>query len=349
MSVRLNVNEKIILINNLATLLSSGVPILEAVEVSAKYTKGNSKKVLEQLGKDLQQGTNISETLSKFPNSFSPVTINLVRAAEESGNLDQALVNIEDNLKKQKEFNGKIKTALTYPTLVGMVFLMVMTSILVFVMPRISQVFAKLKINIPASTKFLIAFSELFNNNIIWFALGAFLFVVLMFILFKYQRGIIIGILTALPGVSTLAKYIDLARFSHNMHILLKSGIPITHALELTESVVLKKEIKQTIKDARDAVSGGQKLSDGLRKSGNFPELMTLILEAGERSGKLDKAMNELAQRYEADAEGMLKTITTLLEPLLLVVIGVFIGGIMLSIIAPIYQLIGNISATAGR
>lgn len=349
MGLRLSMSEKVVIINNLATLITAGVPILEAVNVSQKYSKGNSKKVLNEIEKDLKQGRSISQTFAKFPDAFNAVTVNLIKAAEESGNLDASLKNIELNLKKEKEFNSKIMAALTYPALVMGVFLIIILVILMYVVPRVSQVFSKLKVDMPLPTRVIIAISGFFNSNLLLVGVATALLVLVAILIFIYKKEWVVTVVTAIPGISKLAQYIDLARFTHNMDVLLKSGIPITHALELTEKVVNKKEIKKTVVQARAAVSGGESLSNGLRKSKAIPELMILIIEAGERSGTLDESMNNLAEKYEADTESMLKTITTLLEPLLLVLIGGMVGGIMLSIIAPIYQLIGNIGAASGR
>lgn len=349
MSIKISINDKLTLINNLGTLIGAGVPILEAISVSAKYSKGGTKAILNQMEEDLKQGKSIHDSFAKFPKTFSPVTINLIKAAEESGNLDNALVDIEQNLKSQKEFNSKIKAALTYPTLVFAVFALILLVILTYVVPKVSDVFSKLKVDIPVPTQILIKSSDILVNSYVYVLLGLLISVGITMLMIKYRKDLLITILTSLPLVSKLAQYIDLARLTHSMNVLLKSGIPITHALDLTANIVARRDIRKALNSARDAVSGGDSLSNSLKDSKVIPELMILIIEAGEKSGTLDKSMKELAERYERDTEELLRTITTLMEPILLVLIGGMVGGIMLAIIAPIYNLIGNISATAGR
>lgn len=348
MRLRLNTNEKLTLINNLGTLIGAGVPILEAVSVSQNYTKGNTKIVLKEMEKDLNQGKSISDTFSKFPKAFSPIIINLIKAAEESGNLDGALKNIEVNLKKEMEFNGKIKAALTYPALVMAVFAFIMLVILLYVIPKVAQVFSKLKIDIPKATELIIMFSNFLVGNLLLIGILTPIVLILFFLLIKFRKEFVISLVTKLPGISQLMQILDLAQFTHNMSVLLKSGVPITHGLELAEHVVFKKVIKEAVVAGRKAVSDGNSLSYGFRQSKAIPQLMILIIEAGERSGTLEKAMEELASRYEMDAESKLRAITTLMEPLMLVLIGGMVGGIMLSIIAPIYSLIGNITGASG-
>ena len=153
--------------------------------------------------------------------------------------------------------------------------------------------------------------------------------------------------MTSLPVVSLLSQQIDLTRFTRSLYLLLSAGIPITAALELTENVVIKKEVQNAIIHAKNYVYGGKKLSDGFKDSKKvIPPIMIKIIEAGERSGQLDKSMLDVSEYLDYQVSGTLKTVTALIEPIMLVGVGILVGGMMMSIIAPIYQLIGQIGTT---
>lgn len=343
-NVRLSNTDKLSLISNLGTMLGSGIPILDCVDSMLAEVKGSQKKILEILKNDLGQGKTISESFSRSPNAFDPVTLNLIKAAEEAGTLDTTLKDLSISIKKDIEFSDKIKAALTYPAFVFVIFSGVLLMILTFVIPRIATVFSRLKVTLPLPTKILIFISGLITSYWpVWIALGI-LIIAGVLLFYRYQKRRLVNFLYSLPLLNKLARLIDLTRFTRSMGLLLSSGIPITEALTLSENVVSKKEIGQLIQESEKTVASGKKISDVLLEHRNIlPGIMLRIIEAGEKSGTLEKSMQELSDYFENEVSNQLKTITTLLEPVMLVVIGILVGGMMLSIIAPIYQLIGDI------
>jgi type II secretory pathway component PulF len=344
-NLRLTGKEKLSIITNLATMLTAGIPLLETIDSLLKNVKGNQKKVLIQLEKDVQEGLPISESFAKSPKAFDPITINLIRAAEESGNLETTLTDLAENIRKEIEFSGKVKSAMMYPMFIVLLFLGVMVVILTYVMPRISQVFSRLKVNIPLPTRILMSVSDFFVAHTLAIVIGTFVFIVLSIFIYTWKKREIIGIITSLPVISKLARIIDLSKVTRSMSLLLASGVPIVTSLGYAAEVVSKKSMRDAILKAQNLVEGGRDLSQGLLASKKqFPDLMIRIIEAGERSGSLEKSMQNLAHQFEHRVETTLKSITTILEPVMLVVVGLMVGGIMLAIIAPIYQMIGNIT-----
>lgn len=343
-NIRISNSDKLSIFSDLHTMLSAGIPLLETVNALLEDSKGNQKKLLEVLRDDLIQGKHIYFTFSKFPNVFTKVTTSIIKAAEEAGTLDVTLKDIKDNLKKDMEFADKVKSALVYPMFIVFVFFLVLFMILIVVIPKISTVFSRLKVDLPLPTVILIFISDLLLSQTIPFVVGILALVFAIFFIYKKQKSLLLNILFKLPLIETLAKDIDLTRFSRSFYLLLNAGIPIANALELTESVVSKKEVEKGIRHAKEAVVAGKKLSEGLKdKKKVFPSIMIRITEAGERSGSLDKSMLEISEFLDYQVTARLKTATALLEPILLVVIGGLIGGMMLAIIAPIYGLIGQV------
>jgi type II secretory pathway component PulF len=344
MSPALKSSDKLTIISNLSVMLTAGIPILEIVELLIEDVKGVQKRILETLKKDLKAGQPISVTLAKFPKSFDPIEVNLVKAGEESGSLDTTLNNLTESIKKDIEMSNKIKAAIAYPLLVVFVFFVVVIFILIFVVPKISQVFQKLHTSLPLPTKILIKFSEAIIFYGPFFTISAILLIIFTIIIFKSKSRIILKLIFMLPVISGLGKYIDLTRFNRNLSLQLSSGIPIVRALELSSHIVVKREMVKTVKNCQQAVLAGQQLSTGLKKEkGAVPQMMIRLISAGEKSGSLEKSLSQIADYYDNQVTTTLKLVAELIEPILLVVIGLLVGGAMLAIVAPIYQLVGQI------
>lgn len=342
--VYLNNNEQIGLISNLATMLTAGVPILESVNSLLEDSKGGAKILLETMRDDLSQGERLHVTFSKFPNTFSKVTVNLIKAAEEAGNLNTILHDLKTSIRKEMEFTDKVRSALIYPLLIMVVFVGVLLMMLVVVVPKISTVFLRLKVDLPLPTKVLIFLSNLVLHNTVPLVLSIVSIIGISVFVYRRNRNIILTPLFAMPLISDLILGIDLTRFSHNLYLLLNSGIPITQALELSQEVVMKKELRILIASARDMVTSGKKMSDAFKgKKAIVPSIMVKLVEVGDKTGTLDKSMQDISEYLDYEVSNRLKTITVVLEPIMLVAVGVLVGGMMLAIIAPIYGLIGSV------
>ncbi len=337
-------NDKITLVSNLHTMLSSGIPILETVESLLEDAKGGQQKLLQTMREDLGQGQHMYVTFEKFPKMFDKVTISIIKASEESGTLDVALEDLKSNIRKEIEFNDRIRSALIYPFFILIVFLLVMIVILVVVVPKIATVFTSLNVTLPIQTKIMIFLSNaLLTYTIPIIAVTAILVGGTMYV-YKQNRLLFVQAFTTLPLISLLTQQIDLTRFTRSLYLLLTAGLPITVALELTQDVVIKKNIKKAIVHAKNVVFDGKKLSQGLKDNkGIIPPLMIKMIEAGERSGTLDKAMLDVSEYLDYQVSNTLKTVTAMIEPIMLVGVGVLVGGMMMAIIAPIYQLIGSV------
>ncbi len=344
--VRLSAGDKIALISNLATMLTAGIPILEAVSNLLEDSKGNIKKVLETLREDLTQGHQVNYSMSRFPNVFDRVMVNVVKASEEAGTLDVTLKDLRDNLRKQNEFSDTVRSALMYPMFIMGVFILVLIVNLIFVIPKIAQVFKNLKVDLPLPTRMMVAASDFMTQNTLTFLFIVAGFILFMVYMFTQKRGFLLNILYSLPGVSGLVKLIDITQFSRSMYLLLTSGISIIAALDLAFDIVMRRETQKVILKSKEMILTGKNLSEGLRSSKNYvPTIMIKLVETGERTGSLDRSMQDISEYYDYQVTTSLKTLTAMLEPIMLVVVGFVVGGMMISIIAPIYGLISNVSA----
>jgi len=339
-------SEKISFITNLSTMLSAGIPILEAIDSLLEDTKGNQKKLLETLRRDLVEGKRMHATLANFPRSFDPVTVNLIKAAEEAGTLETTLKDLRTHIQQEMEFVDKVKFALIYPVLILIIFVAVLLMILIFVIPRISSVFTKLKIELPLPTRIMVFVSDIIVKQTEYLLAGLAAAVLFSIILYKKKKSFITRIFLSLPLISGLAKEIDLTRFSRSLFLLLSAGLPITTALDLAKDVVARPQTRQLIIKSREMILSGKRMSDGFKTAkGAIPSIFVKLVEAGEKSGSLDKSMQDISQFLDYQVTNSLKALVAILEPVMLLVVGIFVGGMMMAIIAPIYGLIGKVGA----
>lgn len=345
-NIRLSTSEKIGLIHNLATMISAGISILEAIDSLLEDAKGNQKKILDTLLDDLRQGQPIHKSFQKFPKTFSPVMTNLIKASEEAGTLDTTLKDLTENTRKEAEFADKVRSTMMYPAFIMVVFLGVLILMLTFVIPKISTVFARMKVDLPLPTRIMMGASDIIMNNTIPLIIGIVIFIVGFFFLYRWKKEVFMSVFFSLPVVTRLVREIDLTRFARSFYLLLSAGVPITSALELCQNVVMKKDVSKAIIYMTNHVSSGHPLSEAMKAKKNiFPPMMIKMVEAGEKTGSLDDSMQDASEFMDYEVSKTLKTVTAMMEPMMLVGVGVMIGGMMVAIIAPMYNIIGQVGA----
>jgi type II secretory pathway component PulF len=342
--VTLKGTEKLELIGSFATMLGSGISILEMVKSLAEDTKGGQKLILDEMRDDLTQGKRIYVTFAKFPRVFDHVSVNVIRASEEAGTLDTALRDLRTTLQKDMEFNDKIRSAMMYPAFIMIVFIGILGMILTFVIPKISTVFLQLNVPLPLPTKIMIFLSDVIVKHTFYFGLGLVAFSTLIYFLFSYRRKQILQIFYRLPLINTLVMQIDVTNLARNLSVLLMSGLPITQALELVSEVVVRRRMERLLLSAKAMVLAGRSLSEGFRSDkGAVPSIVIKLIQAGEETGTLDRSLQEISEYFDYKVTYTLKTLTSMLEPIMLVLVGGAVGGMMLAIIAPVYGLISQI------
>jgi type II secretory pathway component PulF len=343
-NVTLKSTERLNLLSNLSTMITAGIPILESIDSLLEDSKGNTQKILQIMKEDILQGNHLYASFAKFPNVFDKVTVNVLKASEEAGTMDETLKDLYLQIEREMQFKDKIKGALIYPVVIVFVFLGVILMMLVVVIPKISTVFSKLNVKLPLPTKIMIIASNVLLEYTIPIIAGFIVAGVFIFFIYKAQKHRILDMVYSLPAVRTLVKNIDLAHWSRSMYLLLTSGITITNAMELSGETVLRKDIAKALKHANDTVLSGKNLSQGLKDNRKlFSGIVIKIIEAGEKTGTLDKSMADVSKQMDYQVDNSLRNLTALMEPVMLVAVGILVGGMMLSIIAPIYGMIGQV------
>jgi type IV pilus assembly protein PilC len=334
--------EKTVFARQMATMVSAGLPLTNALEILR--VQSGSERMKEVLGgmlADVQGGSSLAKSMGKHPDVFDKVTVSLIEAGEASGKMDVLLSQLADNMEKERDFRAKTRGALIYPAVIGVAMLGVFIIMMVFVVPRLTALYEDIGAELPLPTRILIGISNLLVNG--WWALLVLLGVV-GYAAYRYlntEKGKyrIASFTFKFPIFGKLNKESELARFSRTLGLLVGAGIPITQALEIVAAAMGNVLYRDSILAAEKQVEKGVPLSVPIQADPNFDPLIAQMIAVGEETGKMDEVLEKVAGFFESQAEQSIKNLSTALEPIILIVLGVMVGGLVLSIITPIYNL----------
>lgn len=344
---KVSASELIIFTKNLSGMLRAGLALYRALSVLQKQTKNPLlNKILVSLGNDINAGETLSIGLAKFPNVFSSLFVSMTRAGEESGNLSNALSNIGLNLEKSHALNSKIRGALIYPGIILSAMITIGILMFAFVVPTLAGTFKELGIVLPTSTRIIIAFGNFFSENLILTFVLLLFFVFILISLFraKFTKKYMDFLIVRIPLIGNLVKELNTARTTRTLSSLLLSGVSITRAVEITEDVVQNIYYKEVLKQAKVAIERGAPFSDVFKANPKlYPVMMSEMIQVGEETGKLSDMLLNVAVFYEEEIENKTKNLSTIIEPVLMVVIGAAVGFFAISMISPLYSILGSI------
>ncbi|MBI1863860.1 type II secretion system F family protein [Candidatus Woesebacteria bacterium] len=348
-----SVEEKAVFCRFMATMLRAGLSIPEAIEIlRAETKKPKMKKILSDLSFQTQKGKNLTSVLSEYKEDFDPVFLTMVRVGEESGTLEKSFEYLAKQLAASHDLNQKIKGSLMYPAIIVVAMIgngVVMTF---FVLPKIATAFLKLDVSLPLPTKIVLNFGAFVGSHILMSAIAMLVASALTFLFFylKPTRNLVFKVIKRFPVLKKIINQIDIARFARTLSTLLKSGVLITDALDVTADALTNPDFKREVKGFSLGIEKGESLSKVLSKVGDlFPPVMLQTIRAGEKTGTLDQTLDEMAVFYESEVDYALKRATSLLEPLLMLFIGIVVGVMVIIMIAPIYGVIGSLQQQVGN
>lgn len=336
----------VILSRQISTLFEAQVSALKAFSLLASNVENKllSRK-LNQVVDDIQAGFSISGALMKHPDVFSDFYVNMVKAGEESGKLVQTFAYLADYLDRQYELNSKTKNALVYPAFVIVTFIVVMMLMMVVVVPKLSSIITESGQAVPFYTKVVIATSNFFVNYGIFFVIFLIIAGAYVWTLARGEKGKIYldAVKLQIPGFGDLFKKVYLARMADNMETMLSSGISIVRTLEISGDIVGNTTYKKILKEAADSVKSGSSLSDALAKNPEIPSLMVQMMKVGEETGSLSSILKTLASFYKREVNDSIDSLVGLIEPAMIVGLGLGVGLLLVSILLPIYNLASGI------
>jgi type IV pilus assembly protein PilC len=344
---RLKPKSLVVFSRQFATMIDAGIPILRCLEILSGQTRDPAlKEALDQVTVDVRGGLALNEALAKHPNVFSKLYINMIRAAELGGILDQILDRLAGFLEYESEIRAKIKSAMMYPVLVLIFSQVMLFALFTFVLPKFKDIFAGMDVEMPPVTAGLFAIGDFMAAYwwlIIMAGVGAF---------FGFKawgktargRYMLDTWKLKMPIVGELALKMSVARFSRTFGTLVSSGVPMMRSLEIVGETLGNVVLCEAIDQTRASVREGTKLSHPLTASGLFPTMVTTMIDIGEESGRLSEMLVKVGDFYDQEVETTVKGLTSMIEPLLIIFLGVVVGFIAISIMTPIFKLVNSVS-----
>jgi type IV pilus assembly protein PilC len=345
---RVKLTDLSIFCRQFSTMIDAGVSLVRCLSVLAEQTASPKlKAIVQDIQKEVEAGQNLSSSMRKYPRVFNNLFIGLVRAGEVGGVLEESMQRLSQFLEKDVELRRKVKSAMTYPCIVIFVALAIVIGLVTFILPRFMQLFTDLGVkDFPEMTQMLMDFSH-FLTTYWYIALGGLaIFYVLftMFVRTKFGKRVYDRFKLSIPVFGSLNHKICLARFSRTLGTLMSSGVPILQALETVAGTVDNDIIADAVLEARTRIREGDRIGEPLQKSKQFPPMVVQMISIGEESGALDQMLTKIADFYEQEVDAALASLTSAIEPVMIVFLGGAVGFIVISMFLPLVALIQGLS-----
>ncbi|MBN1507622.1 MAG: type II secretion system F family protein [Sedimentisphaerales bacterium] len=340
-------------VRQLSTLLHAGMPLVPALSALVeqlqcptnpqrrKPARDPLAQVVEHVRDSVNEGGSLAEALSRYPGLFSPLFVNMVSAGERSGALEEVLLRLAEILERRVQLLGKIRSAVVYPAMMAAVAVGVVVFLLTYVVPSITQMFVQMNQQLPLPTRLLMGLSGIMRTYFIVVLALPCVAIACVYGVHKTCDGKrrLDRIKLALPLFGPLLLKLEVARLTRTLGTAMKSGIPVTTALEIARRVVQNQVIADAVGKIENQIHRGDAIADAVRSTRIFPPVVFHLLATGQMTGSVEDTMTNIAQMYETEVENSIKTLTTLLEPMILLVMGAVVGFIVLSILLPIYEI----------
>ena len=344
---RIKSTDLAVMSRQMATMVAAGIPILEALEVLSEQNENpRLGMILQDVCTDVRSGKDLSSAVGKHPKVFNNIFVNMVSAGEASGQLDIVLGRLADYMEEAETLKGEVKSAMTYPVVSLGLVSMISLFLLIFIIPQFQEMFTSMQVELPKLTSTLLAVSNSLRNSILYWVAGAAMFVLTFWAVLRTEKGKRARdwCLLKMPIFGPLFVKVAISRFSRTFSTLISSGVPILGALEIVQNTAGNRLYSEAIATASEAVRGGDTLGEPMARTGMFPPMVTRMIGIGEKSGALEQLLEKIADFYDQQVRSTLKGLTSLIEPILITVIGVVVGGMVMAIFMPIFSLIGNLN-----
>jgi type IV pilus assembly protein PilC len=346
---RVKLKDLVVFSRQFATMIDAGLSVVKCLDILEKQCRNpRLQDVIAQVKHDVAGGTSLTEALQRHPRIFSGLYVNMIRSAEVGGILDTVLDRLATFLEKEQETRNKIKSAMTYPTVVFVFAVMMLFGLLFFVLPKFKGIFDSMGLKLPLSTKLMLNFSGYFQQY--WYIavvlIAGLIVGIRIFSRTEHGRYALDAMKLRMPVFGDLILKTAIARFARTFGTLISSGVPVLRALEIVGDTSGNRVVSESVSRARTSIKEGDRISAPLFTSRIFPVMVTQMIAVGEETGRLDQMLTKVANFYEEEVDATLKGLTSLIEPLMIVGLGVIVGFIAVSVISPIYQLVGSLGSS---
>jgi type IV pilus assembly protein PilC len=344
---RVKVKDVAVFSRQFATMINAGLSLLRALSILGEQTSNKAfARVIVEVKNDVERGTSLSAAMEKHPKVFNRLYTSMVKAGEVGGVLDDTLVRLADTLEAQVALRSKIKSAMMYPTAVFGLVIMIVSAMLLFIVPMFEDLYADLGGDLPAPTKVLLLISGLVTRFWWLLALGTIGSVVIFrrWIATDSGRSLFDAFKIKMPIFGALVHKSAIARFSHTLASLTKTGVPILQAMDIVAETSGNAVVSRAVIDVKSSVREGESIADPLEDHSVFPPMVVQMIAVGEETGALDTMLEKIGSFYDQEVEAMVEGLTSLIEPLLIVVLGATVGGMLISLYMPMFNVINLIS-----
>jgi type IV pilus assembly protein PilC len=332
----------VIFTRQFSTMIDAGLPLVQGLNILGEQTENKTfRRMLKTITRDVEGGSTLADALGKHPKIFDSLFVNLVAAGEVGGILDTILQRLAAYIEKAQKLKSQIKGAMTYPIVVVAIAVIVIAVIMIFVIPVFQDLFSSFGKGLPAPTQFVVSMSDFIKGNVLYIIGGLIIFV---WALRRYRkttsgRKNIDTLLLKLPIFGDLLKKVAVARFTRTLGTMVASGVPILDALDITAKTAGNVIVEEVILEARASIAEGQTIAEPLSQSDIFPGMVTQMISVGESTGALDAMLEKIADFYDDEVDATVTAMTTMLEPLLMLFLGGSIGGLVIAMYLPIFQM----------
>ena len=339
---RVTANDVVNFTRQMSTMINAGLPITESLVILRAQSRPSFASLVSQILADVEGGESLSGSLSRFPKIFTPTYIALVKAGETGGVLDKVLARLSDNLEKSQEFKGKVKSALVYPIIIVVGMLVVSAIMIIFVIPRMLDLYTQFDAELPFTTKLLIGvsnFSQKFWPLVLGGIFGGF-WLIKAYAKTKTGRATIDSIMLKIPLLGPLNRQVILTEMTRTLSLMTGSGVAILDSLKITKDVIRNSVIVAAMDDISVNVAKGFPIAYSFAKhSEAFPFILPQMISVGEETGKMDEVLSKVSHVFETESEQKLKSLTAAIEPIIMIFLGIGVGFLVISVILPIYNL----------
>ncbi len=344
--VHISMVDRIFFLDHLRTMIHAGLSLIESLHVLAKEAQNkNLAKIVREITSYVEKGNQLSDSLKRYPKIFPNLQTQMIASGEISGKLEDALDQVVTQMKKNHALVSSVRGAMIYPSVIVGAILVIGILMVTFVLPKLIVMFDEFEAELPLSTRILISVTNFLSQPLNLLLILGIIFLFILFFIFGLKKNVgfrhlIHGILLRLPIFGSIIKKINLARFSMTLSSLLKSTIPIVEAVRIAGETCKNVHYKNALLSATDTLSKGEQLSDILSKNPKlFPPMVTEMIMVGEKTGEIDRLLQELASFYSDEVDKTMKNFSTIIEPVIIILLGVGVAGIAVSIIMPMYSL----------
>jgi len=339
---RIKTKDIVIFTRQFSTMINAGLPLVQCLEIlSGQQPNPTFKKIISQIKQDVEGGSTFADALGKHPKVFDNLYVNLVAAGEIGGVLDTVLNRLAVYMEKNEALKNKVKSAMTYPTIVLCVAFGVVAVLMIFVIPTFSDLFGQFGAALPGPTQIVVDMSNFFRTS--WYLMIALIIAVIVGFKFarKHPKGryYIDSLALKLPIFGTLIRKVAVAKFTRTLGTMISSGVPIMDGLEITSKTAGNVIVENAIRSVRTAISEGKTMSDPLEQTGIFPGMVVQMIAVGEATGAMDQMLSKIADFYDEEVDVAVEALTSALEPMLMVFLGGIIGFVVVAMYLPIFRM----------